>query len=54
MLRDCGGGPAIEFGIVAPIFLMILLGIYQFGLACSNYLFLTNAVIAGAQTLSVS
>lgn len=54
LMRADEGGAALEFGIVAPVFLMLMLGIVQFGFAFGNYMFLTNAVIAGSQTLSVS
>lgn len=48
------GSAAVEFGIVAPIFFLLIAGIVQFGFTFGNYLFLTSAVMAGSQTLSVS
>ena len=54
LVSDDNGGAALEFGIVAPLFLMLLLAIVQFGFTFGNYMFLTNAVMAGSQTLSVS
>jgi hypothetical protein len=44
----------MEFGIVAPIFVMLVVAVIQFSFAFGNYMFLTNAVIVGSQTLSVS
>jgi Flp pilus assembly protein TadG len=38
-----------EFAIVLPIFLMLLLGIAQLGIAFNNYLALTDGVRAGAR-----
>jgi Flp pilus assembly protein TadG len=38
-----------EFAIVLPIFVMLLLGIAQLGIAFNNYLSLTDAVRAGAR-----
>jgi Flp pilus assembly protein TadG len=54
LMRDDAGSAALEFGIVAPIFLTLIAGIVQFGFTFGNYMFLTNAVMAGSQTLSVS
>jgi Flp pilus assembly protein TadG len=53
-LKDNDGSAALEFGIVAPIFLTLVAGIVQFGFTFGDYMFLTNAVMAGSQTLSVS
>jgi Flp pilus assembly protein TadG len=53
-VRDDRGGAAVEFGILAPLFLMLVLGIVQFALTFADYMFLTSAVMAGSQTLSVS
>jgi len=53
-IRDDRGGAAVEFGILAPLFLMLVLGIVQFALTFADYMFLTSAVMAGSQTLSVS
>jgi Flp pilus assembly protein TadG len=39
----------VEFAIVLPIFLLLLLGIAQLGIAFNNYLTLTDAVRQGAR-----
>jgi Flp pilus assembly protein TadG len=39
----------VEFAIVLPIFLMLVLGIAQLGIAFNNYLALTDGVRAGAR-----
>ena len=43
------GQAMVEFTIVLPIFLLLLLGIAQLGVAFNNYLALTDAVRAGAR-----
>lgn len=43
------GQTMVEFAIVLPIFLMLLLGIAQLGIAFNNYLTLTDGVRAGAR-----
>ena len=53
-IRNDDGSAALEFGIVAPIFLTLVVGIVQFGFTFGDYMFLTSAVMAGSQTLSVS
>jgi Flp pilus assembly protein TadG len=54
LLRDRDGIAALEFAVVAPVLFMLLFGIIQVGITFNNYLLLTNAVITGARTLSVS
>jgi Flp pilus assembly protein TadG len=43
-----------EFALVLPIFLVLMLGIVQFGIAFNNYVTLTDAVRAGARKAAVS
>ena len=43
------GQTMVEFTIVLPIFLMLVLGICQLGIAFNNYLALTDGVRAGAR-----
>jgi Flp pilus assembly protein TadG len=52
-LRNEGGGPALEFALLAPVLLTILLGIFQFGIAINNYMMLTNAAAQGALTVAL-
>jgi Flp pilus assembly protein TadG len=44
----------VEFALVLPILLLLLLGIIQFGIVFNNYLAVTDAVRAGARTAAVS
>jgi Flp pilus assembly protein TadG len=48
------GIAAIEFALIAPVFLFLLLGLVQFGLALGNYVMLTNAVSVGAMQFAIS
>jgi Flp pilus assembly protein TadG len=48
------GQAMVEFAIVAPVLLVLLLGIIQFGITFNNYLTLTDAVRAGARQAAVS
>jgi Flp pilus assembly protein TadG len=43
-----------EFAIILPVFLVLLLGIVQFGLVYNNWVTLTDAVRAGARKAAVS
>ena len=43
----------VEFTIVLPILLLLLLGILQFGVVFNNYITLTDAVRAGARQAAV-
>ncbi len=49
-----GGQAVVEFAIVAPILLFVMLGIIVFGIAFNQYLQLTNATNIGALALSES
>jgi Flp pilus assembly protein TadG len=44
----------VEFILVAPILLLLVFGIIQFGILFNNYLTLTDAVRAGARQAAVS
>ena len=48
------GQAIVEFTIVLPIFLMLLLAIAQLGIVWNNYIQLTDAVRAGARKGAVS
>jgi Flp pilus assembly protein TadG len=51
---DRAGTAAVEFALVLPMLLVMLVGIIQFGVAINNYLELTDAVRAGARSVAVS
>jgi Flp pilus assembly protein TadG len=48
------GAIAIEFALLAPVLLLLLLGAVQFGLMLNNYVMLTNAVNVGAMQFAIS
>lgn len=52
--REEGGQALVEFALVLPLFVTLLFGIIQFGIAFNHYLVLTDAVRAGARTAAVS
>jgi Flp pilus assembly protein TadG len=49
--REEEGQSLVEFALVVPVLLAVLLGIFQCGILFGNYLQLTNAVGAGSQYL---
>jgi Flp pilus assembly protein TadG len=48
------GQALVEFTLVLPVFVVLVLAIAQFGVAFHHYLVLTDAVRAGARVASVS
>jgi Flp pilus assembly protein TadG len=52
-IRGERGQALVEFTIVLPILLLLVLGIIQFGVVFNNYITLTDAVRAGARQASV-
>lgn len=47
--RECRGAVAVEFALVLPLLVMLLLGIVTFGLAFNERLALTNGVREGGR-----
>ena len=54
LLRDRSGAPAVEFALIAPLLLMMIMGIIQFSITLNNYIELTEAVRTGARNLAIS
>jgi Flp pilus assembly protein TadG len=48
-LRSERGQTMVEFTIILPIFLMLVLGVAQLGIAFNNYITITDAARAGAR-----
>jgi Flp pilus assembly protein TadG len=48
------GQSLVEFALVSPLLILLLLGIIKFGIVFNNYLTLTNATNIATQQLSVS
>ena len=53
LVRDQRGVVAVEFAIIAPIVLLILVGVIQFGIVYSQYQVLQGAAREGARCASV-
>jgi Flp pilus assembly protein TadG len=52
--RDPTGATAVEFALVAPVLLLLLVGMAKFGLTLNNYIELTSGVQTGARALALS
>jgi Flp pilus assembly protein TadG len=48
LLRQTGGGPAVEFGIIFPFIAILILGITQYGMVMFQYLKISQAAQVGA------
>jgi Flp pilus assembly protein TadG len=48
LFRQTNGGPAVEFGIVFPIFLILILAIVDYGAAIFQFMAVSNAAQVGA------
>ncbi len=54
LVRATGGNAVLEFALVAPILLVLMMGTAQFGITWNNYVVLTNAVDTGTRLLALS
>jgi Flp pilus assembly protein TadG len=52
--RDHTGSALVEFAVVLPVLMFLILGLAQFGLIFYNYILVTNAAATGARQLSIS
>jgi Flp pilus assembly protein TadG len=52
--RKQEGQAMVEFALILPLLLVIVLGIIHFGVVLNNYVTLTDAVRAGARQAAVS
>jgi Flp pilus assembly protein TadG len=53
-IRDERGQTAVEFALIAPLLVILLLAIIQFGVAFHNYVTITDAARAGARQAIVA
>ena len=53
-VRDERGQTAVEFALIAPLLVVLLLAIIQFGVAFHNYVTITDAARAGARQAIVA
>lgn len=52
--RDRHGAVLVEFSLLAPVLLLLVLGIAQFGLTLNQYIMLWNGVGLGATQFAIS
>lgn len=53
-LNSQKGASAVEFALLLPVLILLIVGIFQFGLAYNNYLDITHAAREGARMASVN
>lgn len=53
LARDERGSPAVEFALIAPVLILLILGIVQFGFAFYTYNEMMNGAREGARRLAV-
>jgi len=51
--KDENGATSVEFAIILPVLILILFGIFEFGLAYRDYLAITHAAREGARLAAV-
>jgi Flp pilus assembly protein TadG len=54
VVRDHTGSVLVEFTLVLPVLLFLILGLAQFGMIFYNYILVTNAAATGARQFSIS
>lgn len=54
LLDDRRGATAVEFGLLAPLLFLLLMGIIQFSITFNNYIELTEAVRTGGRNFAIS
>ncbi len=52
--KDESGQSLVEFGLVAPVLLLLVVGIFKFGLVLNNWLVMTDATRSAARALAVA
>jgi len=53
-IKNEEGASSIEFALIMPVLVMLMVGIFQFGMAYSNYLAITHAAREGARLAAVN
>lgn len=48
------GGSLVEFAMVLPMMMMLMTGMFSFGIGLNNYIILTNATNLGARTIALA
>ena len=52
--KDQAGSVLVEFTLVLPVLMFLVLGLAQFGMIFYNYILVTNAAATGARQFSIS
>jgi len=52
-LKGQEGASTVEFALIAPVLIMIIFAVFQFGLAYNSYLAISHAAREGARLASV-
>ena len=53
IIKNEKGASAVEFALILPILIMLVFGIFQFGIAYNNYITITHAAREGARRAAV-
>ena len=53
LIKNEKGANAVEFAIILPILVVLIFGIFQFGIAFNNYITITHAAREGARRAAV-
>jgi len=53
LIKNNKGASAVEFALILPILVMMVFGIFQFGIAFNNWIALTHAAREGARLAAV-
>ena len=54
IIKNERGASAVEFALILPILVMLVFGIFEFGIAYNNYISLTHAAREGARLAAVN
>jgi len=54
IIKSEKGASAVEFALILPILIMLVFGIFWFGIAYNNYIALTHAAREGARLAAVN
>jgi len=54
IIKNEKGASAVEFALILPILIMLVFGIFWFGIAYNNYIALTHAAREGARLAAVN
>jgi Flp pilus assembly protein TadG len=54
LARDRAAATAVEFALIAPVLLVLLMGMAQFGITMNSYVMLTEAAADGARYLALA